>query len=306
MYEIARRWGLLAGGMAAGAACVIGFAGTTASAEPGLPQPTLPVPATVTQTVTVQAGLPQAPGQLATAPAAGVPQPAGLNVTAPAPAVPAPPPETIAPAPSVTIVDFLKSKNVALEPQKAADFKALNIVLPMPAGWTQVPDPNVPDAFAVIADRAGAGDGLYTSNAALVVYKLHGDFDPKEAISHGLIDSQQEAAWRSTDGSLADFGGMPSSIIEGTYRQNNLTLNSSRRHVLATVGPDKYLVTLSVTTSATVSVASAASTDAIVNGFKVSVPGAAPPAAPAVAAPAAPPAAATGAAPLNQVVGIPR
>jgi Probable lipoprotein LpqN len=220
--------------------------------------------------------------------------------------VPAPPPETIAPAPSVTIVDFLKSKNVALEPQKAADFKALNIVLPMPAGWTQVPDPNVPDAFAVIADRAGAGDGLYTSNAALVVYKLHGDFDPKEAISHGFIDSQQEAAWRSTDGSLADFGGMPSSIIEGTYRQNNLTLNSSRRHVLATVGPDKYLVTLSVTTSATVSVASAASTDAIVNGFKVSVPGAAPPAAPAAAAPAAPPAAATGAAPLNQVVGIPR
>jgi len=298
--------------MAAGVACVVGFAGTTASAEPGLPQPPLPAPATVTQTVTVPAGMPQAPGQLAAAPAAGVPQPAGLNVAAPA--VPAPAPQTIVPASSVTIVDFLKSKNVALEPQKAADFKALNIVLPMPAGWTQVPDPNVPDAFAVIADRAGAGDGLYTSNAALVVYKLHGDFDPKEAISHGLIDSQQEAAWRPTDGSLADFGGMPSSIIEGTYRQNNLTLNSSRRHVLATVGPDKYLVTLSVTTSATVSVAAGAATDAIVNGFKVSVPGAAPPAPPAPAAlpappapaPAAGPAAIAGAAPLNQVVGLPR
>jgi len=37
-----------------------------------------------------------------------------------------------------------------------------------------VPDPNVPDAFAVIADRAGAGDGLYTSQPAIVVYKLHG------------------------------------------------------------------------------------------------------------------------------------
>jgi hypothetical protein len=138
---------------------------------------------------------------------------------------------------------------------------------------------------------------------------LHGDFDPKEAISHGLIDSQQEAAWRATDGSLSDFGGMPSSIIEGTYRQNNLTLNSSRRHVLATVGPDKYLVTLSVTTSATVSVAAGAATDAIVNGFGVSVPGAAPPAPPAPPAPAAPtaaPAATAAAAPLNQRVGLPR
>ncbi len=50
MFENARRWGLLAGGMAAGVAGVVGFAGTTASAEPSLPQPSLPAPATVTQT----------------------------------------------------------------------------------------------------------------------------------------------------------------------------------------------------------------------------------------------------------------
>lgn len=301
--------------MAAGVACVVGFAGTTASAEPGLPQPAQPVPATVTQTVTVQAALPQAPGQLSTAPAGGVPQPAGLSVATPV--VPPPAPETIVPASSVTILDFLKSKNVTLEPQRAADFKALNIVLPMPTGWSQVPDPNVPDAFAVTADRLG-GDGLYTPNAALVVYKLHGDFDPKEAISHGLIDTQQEPAWRSTDASLADFYGMPSSLIEGTYRQNNMTLNTSRRHVIATAGPDRYLVTLSVTTSATVSVAAGAATDAIVNGFRVSVPGA-PPAPPAPAPAAAPLAAATPAPavpapaavpgasqPLNQLSGVPR
>ena len=46
------------------------------------------------------------------------------------------------------------------------------------------------DAFAVIADRVG-GNGLYSTNAQLVVYKLIGDFDPKEAISHGFIDSQR-------------------------------------------------------------------------------------------------------------------
>ena len=134
-----------------------------------------------------------------------------------------------------------------------------------------MPDPNVPDAFAVIADRVG-GNGLYSSNAQVVVYKLIGDFDPKEAISHGFIDSQQLPAWRATDGSLADFGGMPSSVIEGTYRENSMTLNTSRRHVIATVGPDKYLVSLSVTTSVDQVVAAADATDAIVNGFKVSAP----------------------------------
>jgi Probable lipoprotein LpqN len=277
MNEIARRWRVLAGGAAAGVAAVVGFAGATASAEPVLPQPPLPGPATVTQTVTVApnaaATAPQALGQPGVTPA--TPAPAGIST----PAVPVPPPVTITPASSGTLSDFFKEKGVNLEPQNSRDFKALNIVLPMPKGWSQVPDPNVPDAFAVIADRVG-GNGLYSSNAQVKVYKLIGDFDPKEAISHGFIDSQQLPAWRATDGSLADFGGMPSSVIEGTYRENSMTLNMSRRHVIATAGPDKYLVSLSVTTSVDQVVAAADATDAIVNGFKVSVPGPPTPAPP--------------------------
>ena len=292
MFATARRWGFVAGGVAVGVAGVVGFAGTTASAEPSLPLPPVPAPATVTQTVVVQAGTPGLPGQPAIAPAAGALGPAATPAAAlAAPAVaPAPAPPTITPATSGTIADFLRSRNVAMEPQVANGFTALNIVLPMPSGWSHVPDPNVPDAFAVIADRLG-GDGLYTSNAALNVYKLLGDFDPKEAISHGFIESQQLPAWRSTDGSMADFGGMPSSIIEGTYRQNNMTLNTSRRHVIAQSGPDRYLVTLSVTTSAQVSVAAGDATDAIVNGFRVgsAVPPPPPPPAPAPGIPGLPP-----------------
>ncbi len=291
MFENARRWGLLAGGVAAGVAGVVGLAGTTASAEPTLPQPALPAPATVTQTITVEAGTVPAPvpGQVAAAPASGPASTAGIQsaagLSATTPGVPVAAPSTIVPAASGTIADFFKAKNVSLEPQVAKDFKALNIVLPMPTGWSQIPDPNVPDAFAVIADRFG-GDGLYSSNASVVVYKLVGDFDPKEAISHGLIDSQQLPAWRSTDASLADYGGMPSAAIEGTYRQNNMTLNTSKRHIIATSGPDRYLVTLAVTTSAQVSVAAGNATDAIVNGFRVTSPDAPPP-APAPAAPVA-------------------
>jgi hypothetical protein len=283
MNEIARRWRILAGGTAAGVAAVVGFAGATASAEPVFPQPPLPAPATVTQTVTVapNAVAPQALAQPGVTPATGATA-AGIST----PTVPAPPPVTIAPASSGTLADFFKAKNVKMEPQNSRDFKALNIVLPMPRGWSQVPDPNVPDAFAVIADRVG-GNGLYSTNAQVVVYKLIGDFDPKEAISHGFIDSQQLPAFRATDGSLADYGGMPSSIIEGTYRENSMTLNTSRRHIIATAGPDKYLVSLSVTTSVDQVVAAADSTDAIINGFKVGLPGPPQP-APAAAAPVTP------------------
>jgi hypothetical protein len=276
MNEIARRWLVLSGGVAAGVAAVVGFAGATASAEPVYPQPPVPAPASVTPAVPVTPNaavtVPQAAALPAVTPATGG-APLGISM----PAVPAPAPVTIAPAGSGTLADFFKAKGVRLEPQNSRDFKALNIVLPMPQGWSQVPDPNVPDAFAVVADRVG-GNGLYSSNAQVVVYKLIGDFDPKEAISHGFIDSQQLAAWRATGASLADYGGMPSSVIEGTYRENSMTLNTSRRHIIAAVGPDKYLVSLSVTTSIDQVVAAAGATDAIVNGFKVNVPGAPTPA----------------------------
>ncbi|MCV7072536.1 LpqN/LpqT family lipoprotein, partial [Mycobacterium rufum] len=247
MSENGRGWRVLAGGIGAcaGVAGVLGVTGT-ASAQPLPVQPTVPSPATVAQPVPAAPNaVPLQPGVTpATAGVAAVP--AGVTAATP-PAVPAAP--AIVPATSGTLTDFFAGKGITLEPQSSQDFRALNIVLPMPRGWQHIPDPNVPDAFAVIADRVG-GNGLYSSNAQVVIYKLvGGDFDPKEAISHGFIDAQQLPAWRSTNASLSDFGGMPSSLIEGTYRENAMTLNTSRRHVLATVGPDRYLVSLAVTTS---------------------------------------------------------
>ncbi len=269
--------------MAAGSAAVLGFTGASASAEPVVP--VQPAPVTVTQTVTAAPEVAAANAVPAAAPAA-VPQVAVPQVAVPqlAPVAPAAiAPSTLAPAASGTLADFFKDKGVAMEPQKATGFTALNLVLPMPRGWTVVPDPNVPDAFTVLADRLG-GDGLYTSNAQLKVYKLVGDFDPKEAITHGYVDSQQLFNWQATDASMGDFGGFPSSIIEGTYRENDMTLNTSRRHVIATSGADRYLVSLYVTTAANQVVATADATDAIVNGFRVAAPTAAPAPAPAPAA----------------------
>lgn len=285
MITIARNWRVVVGGMAAGTAAVLGFTGANASAEPVVP--VLPAPVTVTQTVTVAPEVAAANAVPAAAPAAApaaIPQVAAVpQVAAPAVAPTVAAPETLAPAASGTLAEFFKDKGVKMEPQKASGFTALNLVLPMPRGWTVVPDPNVPDAFTVLADRLG-GDGLYTSNAQLKVYKLVGDFDPKEAITHGYVDSQQLFNWQATDASLADFGGFPSSLIEGTYRENDMTLNTSRRHVIAQSGPDRYLVSLYVTTAANQVVATADATDAIVNGFRVASPTAAPAPAPAPAA----------------------
>jgi hypothetical protein len=278
MLQIARSWRLAVAGLAVGVVSVLGFACPTASADPVFPpRPNpapVPAPPLMPQAVTVAPGAVgnPIPGSAAAAPAVPSPVAAAL-----APAAPAPAPMLV-PARAGTLRDYFGSKNVKLEAQQAQNFKALDITLPMPPGWTQVPDPNVPDAFVVTANRRSTS--LYTSNAQLVVYRLVGDFDPKEAITHGYLDSAQLPAWRTTNASLADFGGFPSSIIEGTYRENEMTLNTSRRHVIVTSGPDKYLASLAVTTDAATAVGEAPATDAIVNGFRVGPPGSNPPATP--------------------------
>lgn len=288
MSDTARRWRVLAAGATLGIAGVFALAGQTASADPLIPVPPAPaIPAPA---------MPATPA----APAALLPQTA--PIAAPAVAVPVAP--AITPATSGTLEEYFKSKGVTMQPQVSHDFKALSIVLPMPAGWSTVPDPNVPDAFAVIADRTSTD--LYTPNAQVVVYKLVGDFDPNEAISHGLVDSLQQTGWRSTDMSLAPFGGFPAAFIEGSYQADSQMLNTSRRHVIATVGADHYLVSLSVNSSAANQGISAAAdaADAIVAGFKVAAPGPpAPVTPPAVPAPA--PAAAPAAAGLPQFLGLP-
>ncbi|MBV8862735.1 MAG: LpqN/LpqT family lipoprotein [Mycobacterium sp.] len=301
MVQIAHSWRVTVAALAVGVVGILGFASPTASADPGFPPGPNPVPVpappVMPQAVTVapgQAGT-TVPGIVAAVPGAPAPVSSALAparpAVPPAPAAaapPAPPAQpAVLPASSGTLRDFFNGKNVKMEAQQAQNFKALDFTLPMPPGWTQVPDPNVPDAFVVTANRRS--NSLYTSNAQLVVYRLVGDFDPKEAITHGYLDSAQLPAWRSTNASMADFNGFPSSIIEGTYRQNEMMLNTSHRHVIVTSGPDKYLVSLAVTTDAAQAVAEAPGTDAIVNGFRVGPPGsnpaaAAPPAAPAAAA----------------------
>lgn len=288
MIQIARTWRVFAGGMATGFIGVVLVTAGKASADPLLPPPPIPAPVSAPATVPPVQNLTALPGgssnRFSPAPApAPIVSPIPVGAPGSTAVPPLPPPVT--PAISGTLRDHLREKGVKLEAQRPHGFKALDITLPMPPRWTQVPDPNVPDAFVVIADRLG--NSVYTSNAQLVVYRLIGDFDPAEAITHGYIDSQKLLAWQTTNASMANFDGFPSSIIEGTYRENDMTLNTSRRHVIATSGADKYLVSLSVTTALSQAVTDGPATDAIVNGFQV-VAHAAPAQAPAPAPGSAP------------------
>jgi hypothetical protein len=303
MFQVTRTWLAVTGGLAAGAIGVTAFAGATASAAPLQPVPA-PTPGVTApaQAPPNAAPLPSNNNRIVQAPPAANPGTSPVPAAAPAPSAVAPAPATGPTVPTGvtgTMRDYLQSKGVKLEAQKPQGLSGLEITLPVPTRWTQVPDPNVPDAFAVIADRQG--NSLYASNAQVVVYKLVGNFDPKEAIAHGFVDSQQLLAWQTTNASQADFMGFPSSIIEGTYRQNDMALNTSRRHVIVTSAKDKYLVSLAVTTALSQATGDGPATDAIINGFRVTVPGAVPPAAPSQApAPVgAPPAQAPATAPVR-------
>ncbi|MEO6792752.1 MAG: LpqN/LpqT family lipoprotein [Mycobacterium sp.] len=292
MTNIVRRWRLLVGCVAVVAAGLGGpVAIPAATADPLLPTPPYPYgpaaqPASQPAAVPVTVPLPAAPRPAAPGPAVVPGSPVGVA----APVLP----NTLLPATTGTMWEYLAAKKVQLEPQQAAGFTAFNITLPMPAGWTHVPDPNVPDAFAVIADRRGGS--LYTPNAQVVVYRLVGQFDPKEAITHGYVDSQKLMAWQTTNASLADFNGFPSSVIEGTYRDADMTLNTSRRHVIVSADGSAYLVSLTVTTGAGRAIGNAPATDGIVNGFRVELPGVShlPDAPRAPAAPSQPRAGAAG------------
>ena len=196
------------------------------------------------------------------------PEPPGSAAAPPA----APMPPTVTPAVSGTLREYLQSKGVKLEAQKP---QGLQRARHHAAGAHSLDSGARPERARCVSRSSPTGKATAStaSNAQVVVYKLVGNFDPSDAITHGYVDSQKLLAWQTTNASMADFGGFPSSVIEGTYRDGDMTLNTSRRHVIATSGRDKYLVSLSVTTDRAVAIADAPATDAIINGFRVAAAG---------------------------------
>lgn len=170
-----------------------------------------------------------------------------------------------------SIAEFMLEKEVVGLPMTPATLTDLTVSMPEPPGWAKVQDPAKTDAFEII--RKTDVDA-YQPNATIVVFKLMGDFDPKEAIGHGYTDAKRSDRFHQLNASMDDFHGMPSAMIEGSYYVGDQRLQTYNRMVIATGKPpinQKYLIQFSVTTLVDQAQKYADDVLNIIKGFTVTV-----------------------------------
>ncbi|BBY57542.1 hypothetical protein MSAR_06780 [Mycolicibacterium sarraceniae] len=142
------------------------------------------------------------------------------------------------------------------------------VTLPRPPGWTTYSNSNFSPGTEVIAKN-----DTYPT-AMVIVFKLSGNFDVGEALQHASADAEVSKNFTKLNSSNADFGGFPSSMIEGSYDLNGKRLHSYNRVVIpVTAAPtfQRYLVQLTVTTLADQAAAASDDVESIIKGFTVAL-----------------------------------
>jgi hypothetical protein len=184
-------------------------------------------------------------------------------------------PTTTSPTPTSTeapipFSDFLERLGVTGEPIPPDKLTGATVTLPRPKSWQQYSNPSSSPGTVVIARNNTF------PTAILITFKLHGDFDVGDAIKHANADAMMSKNFTKLNESYADFGGFPSAMIEGSYdNDKGERLHSYNRVVIpVTPGPafQRYLVQVTVTSRADQAVADADDVQAIIDGFKVTVP----------------------------------
>lgn len=173
----------------------------------------------------------------------------------------------------VPIATYLEQKGVAGEPIPADKLTDLTVTYPTPPGWKPFFNSNLSPGTRVIAK------GTTYPMAMVIVFKLNGDFDVKEAIGHGYVDAEMSENFKRLNASMDDFKGFPSAMIEGSYDLNGARMHTYNRIVIATGAPpanNRYLIQFTVTGYADKAVEEAPDIEAIIRGFNVAVPKAPP------------------------------
>lgn len=161
---------------------------------------------------------------------------------------------------------YLKSNGVSGDPVSPDKPTDITVSIPIPAGWQRVNRANIPQTTELIAKA----DSF--PNAMLIVFKLGGNFDPRELVKHGNDDARLAQNFKQLESSNAEFHGFPSSMIEGSYNLGDQRLHTINRMVIAHGNgedADKYLVQLAVTSLADQAVADAIDIETIIRGFTV-------------------------------------
>lgn len=142
----------------------------------------------------------------------------------------------------------------------------LTVTLPRPPGWTTYANPNFSTGTEAIAKN-----NSYPT-AMVMVFKLDGNFDIPAALEHADDDAEMSNNFTRLNYSTDDFGGFPSSMIEGSYDHTGTRLHTYNRIVFpVTPKFDRYLVQFTVTTLATQAAAAAPDVQKIIEGFAVAV-----------------------------------
>jgi hypothetical protein len=176
---------------------------------------------------------------------------------------------TTTPGRPAPIADYLLSNGVNGVPMTQATLTDIKVSMPCPPGWSVINDPKQEATFEVIRKTNVAA---YQPTAMLMVFKLVGNFDVAEAIRHGYADAELSDRFNRLNASMADFHGMPSAMIEGSYNLGQQRLHTYNRIVIATGPPpanQRYLVQFSVTTAADQAESVGPDVESIIKGFTV-------------------------------------
>lgn len=166
----------------------------------------------------------------------------------------------------VPLSEYLQNIGVTGQQVAPGSLPDLNVSIPTPPDWSPFSSPKIAKETVMISHG-----GKYPT-ARLVVFKLHGDFDPAQVVKHGNDDAQLFENFKQLDASADNYNGFPSSMIQGSYDLDGQRLHSWNRIVIATGSPpanQRYLVQLTITSLANQAAAEATGIEAIIHGFVV-------------------------------------
>ena len=168
----------------------------------------------------------------------------------------------------VPLSQYLQNIGVTGQQVAPGALPDLTVSIPTPKGWSPYTNPKIAPETVMISEG-----GKYPT-ARLVVFELHGDFDPAQVIKHGNDDAQLFENFKQLDASSDNYDGFPSSMIQGSYDLDGTRLHSWNRIVIPTGSPpanQRYLVQLTITGLADQAVAQSNDIEAIIRGFAVAV-----------------------------------
>jgi hypothetical protein len=188
-------------------------------------------------------------------------------------------PTVAAPAPAtdpsgsdgpVPFYEYLEGLGVTGQPLPVRDLTDVTVTLPVPAGWAKVDDPELRDV-ELLRPR---GSQDHYPNAMVMAFKLWGNFDVAEAITHANSDAQLSTGFTKLGESFENFDGFPSAMIEGSYDAPDGRRIHTYNRVVIPVTPtfDRYLIQFTASTLADQAVAQSDSIEATIRDFAVTVP----------------------------------